>query len=252
MNFRKIVFNFITALLIISVSIYARQAESIMNNDNSFLEVKDVDIEQGLLIYREILNSADAGVLPFRIGWGVMNNMEVGVKFPYVFIENGDNDFGDISIYQKFKFIEENDKIPVVCGGLEFNLPTGNIKGFNEYSNSKLDFKLFATLGKKVAQQMNIFGGLSLNFIGAGDATEFGYNSGLNYKISERLKLVGELYGKKISSESKVNVISQSYISPGIIFNNAGNSVGVKFAVPFGLNNKSADHIINISIEHTF
>ena len=245
----------LVAILIIllncQVIVNARAAESIMNNDNCFLEIKDVDIEQGLIIFKDLIGSNDAGILPFRIGWGVMNNMEVGVKIPYVFIENGDNEFGDISIYQKFKFIEEKDKLPVLCGGLEFNLPTGNIQGLNEYGNSKLDFKLFGTIGKKVSPKVNVFGGLSVNFIGAGDATEFGYNSGINYIVSTRCKLTGEFYGKEISSESKVNIASQSYISPGIIFN-GNNNITVKFAIPFGLNNKSADHIINISLIHTF
>jgi len=43
---------------------------------------------------------------------------------------------------------------------------------------------------------------------------------------------------------------SQSYIAPGLLFSN--EKLGVKFAIPFGLNDNSADRVIHLSLTHTF
>ncbi|MBP7653567.1 transporter [Candidatus Dependentiae bacterium] len=246
----------LSSLIIIAVLLFSkdgqtRQFESIFGIDNNFLQIQDVDIEQGFCLYKDYANlNYDFGIMPVRIGWGVMHNMEIGVKIPYIFVENNDNGFGDISIYQKFKFIEEAGKTPVLSGGLELNFPTGSVSGIKQYDNKKLDIKLFASAGKDFPN-FRLFGSTGINFLNAGDNTAIEYDAGINFSISKKLKVAAELTGIRVSESADFGFKTQSYFSPGLIFDSEKNLV-LKLAVPIGLSSKSGDCGINFSLTHSF
>jgi len=248
---KKIILTAIIALGIFSSLCDARPFETVFGYDNNFLQIQDVDIEQGFVIYDDYANSGNEfGIMPVRFGWGVMHNMEIGAILPYIFVENGNNGFGDVSIYQKFKFIEESEKSPVLSGGLELNLPTGNVQNVERYDNEKLDIKLFASAGKDMPN-FRIFGSAGINFVDAGDHTALEFDAGINFSISKKLKALGELNGVRVSESADYGFRTQTYFSPGLIYDTEKN-LTVKFAVPIGLSDKSADYGINFSLAHNF
>jgi hypothetical protein len=256
---KKISFLVIVISLLINV-LNARNIETIFGEDNNFITMTDVEVEQGLSVYKTYdnkgLNKKDVGIIPVRISYGIMQNMEVGLKIPYVFIENGKNSLGDVSLYQKFKFVNETENVPSFSGGIELNFPTGNFLSggdsttsfYDILDNDKLDIKLFFSFGKDFPG-LRIFGSAGLNFLEAGDETKFDYDAGINLNITNGFKLTGEFFGFKISDIPGYE--SEMYVAPGIILE-PNKKLNVKFAVPFGINSHSADYRLEFSMVHTF
>jgi len=249
---KKMYFLIVLSIIILTAAAECRTFETICGIDNNFIAIQDIEIEQGLITWKDYINLAntDLGIIPIRIGWGVMHNMEVGVKIPYIFVENSSNGFADISIYQKFKFIDESAKAPSVAGGLELNLPTGNLDNLNQFADSKLDIKLFISAGKDLPQ-FRVFGSLAINFLEAGDNVEITYNTGVNLFLSKKCKLVGELTGVKVGEDAKYGFKSQAYIVPGLIYDTDKN-LNLKFGIPLGMSDRSADYGFNFSLNHIF
>ncbi len=247
----KKLFLSVCVLVVITFNyLQARTFETFCGADNNFVAMMDLEIEQGLLVWKDKTN---VGIVPIRIGWGVMNNMEVGVKLPYIFIQNNDNDFGDLAIYQKFKFIEESKTSPALSGGFELDLPTGNVAedrgNYSEYTSKKLDLKLFLSAGKDLAK-VRVFSSLGANFINGGDESALEYTGGVNLILSKVFKLIGEVSGKKYSSND-YGWRSQGCAVPGFIYS-PNEQINIKFSMPIGLNNRSYDYGVNIGINHSF
>jgi len=233
-----------------SNAIFAKNYDSIYGENNYFLQIKEFEIEQGFCIYKDKSpNNADMGIAYINLGLGIMSNFEIGLKAPYIFMQNADNGLADISVFQRFKILEESDKSLNLGAVFDINLPTGSVNNSDKYDSKKVDIRL-GLFGGKDLSVLRLFGTFAVNFRDGGDYRTLEYDLGANIFLTKQFKLTAELTGDRVSDEPKY-FKSESYLAPGIIFNNEKNLVA-KVSIPIGLNSDAAEYGVNLSFSHSF
>ncbi len=120
----------------------------------------------------------------------------MGAKMPVVFFENQDQEgLGDVNIFQRYKFLEQQGRMPEISAGLELILPTGD-KDLVPAGSNKLDARLFGSMNQEMALGWKWISHLGYRFYGDRKAEDrFEYNLGLNYTWGSEMRTILELNG---------------------------------------------------------
>ncbi len=249
---RKIKITFVVLFLIlISFPAFAtpKFRDAINFEDNEFVEMGSLEILHRYQKYSGAdSDDLDMAVLDYQFTYGVMTNFEVGVKIPIVFQENnGQDEIGDMSVSQRFKFTEESQSGVDFSGGLELILPTGDEKE-TIMGSDDLDARFHLSLGQSIDQDLRWLAHLAYRFYGEADNDDlFEYNTAFSYKMSPNFKSILELNG----SSGGYPDYSELYISPGFVFQPRGGFT-TTVSVPVGVTNDSYDHKANLQLAIEF
>lgn len=235
----------LVAFLVLTVSSWmmagalsAKFRDAVNFEDNSFVGISNVEVFHSYeLIAGSPGETYDGSRLGYQVTTGLMTNFELGAHLPVHFYDNGNQGIGDISIFQRFKFSQEDVGIPESSGGLELLLPTGDEDAVPPTGTEDLNVRLFGTLGHSLRQNMRwlVNGGVTIM---GGDAIDdrWEYNAALRYQPTGFAKFVGEINGQTggLRNDSVI------YASPGAIFRTEGG-FNIMVSSPIGLTEDSAD-----------
>ncbi len=229
--------------------VHAKYRDAINFEDNQFTQMHKVEV---LHRFTEISGSDpvrfDRSQLDYRISYGFFTNYELGVNLPVLFYENGEQGVGDLSVFQRFKFLEGEGSHPGLSGGVEFILPTGSDDDNPPTGTDELNFRFFGTVSHSFAARWKGLFNAGYVFYGQDEIDEeFQYNVGLRHQTFRRVKLLGELNGETGGRPDNTEL----YLSPGVVFQ-PREGFSATFSVPVGLSNDSADHRMNAQLVFEF
>ncbi len=231
-------------LLVCSVQAQASFKDVINFEDNRFLPKGRVEI---LHRYQKFVETEpklyERSLFNYEVTYAALRNYEIGAKLPMVFFKQADQGLGDMSIFQRYKFLEQRAGTPELSGGLEFILPTGNKKLAPEGS-SNLDARLHTTVSQEMALGWKWLFHLGYRWYGESDVEDrLEYNLALTHTWEGSLKSVLELNGHSGGIPDQKEV----YLSPGLILR-LRHGLTASISLPLGLNSHAAAHQANVQI----
>lgn len=135
------------------------------------------------------------------IKYGLGQRWDLGVEIPYQYLEvsSGDDADGlnDIILSSKYRFFEESENRPALALSFSIKTDSGNDDkglgtGAKDYAVNAIFSKQLETVGSHV--------NLGYTYVGAPEGEKhddlFSYALALEYRLSDRLNLVGELAGE--------------------------------------------------------
>jgi hypothetical protein len=223
---------------VLAGGVNAKFRDAVNFEDNSFVGISQVEVFHS---YEVVTGSPgetyDGSQLGYQVTTGVMTNFELGVHLPVHFYDNGSQGIGDISLFQRFKFSQEDVGIPESSGGIELILPSGDEDSNPQTGTEDLDVRLFGTVGHSFGKNMRWLANGGVTIMG-GNAIDdrWEYNVAVRYQPTDFAKFVGEINGHTggLRDDSVI------YASPGAIFRTDGG-FNIMLSSPIGLTDDSAD-----------
>lgn len=227
----------------------AKFRDAINFEDNRFVHISNVEVFHSY----EIRSGDDArrfngSFLEYQVTSGLMSFFELGAKLPVKFYDNGTEGPGDFSVFQRFKFQQENGAIPASSGGIELILPTGDENSTPPTGTDEFNARLFGTIGHSLSSEWIWLANGGVTFYGGQQFDDkWEYNASLRYQPTSRMKLMFEWLGQS----GGIRDDSQLYFAPGASFL-AESGFNFMLSVPVGLSNDSADFKPTVQFAHEF
>lgn len=236
-----VVFGFMLAS---GLPLEAKFRDTINFEDNTFVKISNVE---GLHGYRLVdADGYNESRFSYQVTGGLMTNLELGARVPARFFDDGTQDFGDISIFERFKFTQETESLPESSAGIELFLPTGDEA--NRTGTGEFSARLYSSVGKSLDSDWRWIAHGGVRLMGNDDIdNEWEYNAALRYQSNPYMKMVGELNGRSggIRDDSEV------YLSPGVLFQTE-EGFSLMGSLPVGVTNDSADFKPTLQVAYEF
>lgn len=235
-------------------SAYAGIENRPLNSDDAYvLPPGAVAVSVGS-VYTRAHNDDDQVNLVTDLGVGLLKRLELSATFPYIFFdpETGSNadGFGDITIRPEWMVLSEADLRPAIsiAGTIKFdngnndkNLGSGAV----DYGGSLQVSKTFEALTLHV----------NVGFTAVGKPTDIekddtvSYNVGVEYALTQKLKLVGEMFGQS-NADPTATHDPLEWLLGGVFTISKSLALDVGFGT--GLNNDSPDLRVTGGLTYTF
>ncbi|MDI6792076.1 MAG: transporter [bacterium] len=205
--------------------------------------------------------TASMNLIPMTLTYGVMPNLEVAGMVPYTSwkAENGaeisESGLGDVEILGKYKVMEAAKGMPAVALEGMVKLATGDDeKGLG---SGAMDFGVGAAVSIALGKA-NGHGNLGYAIRGEDDdkfksGNEILYNLAIDYMVSPKLTLFGELNGIKAGeAEYEGDTLEDTdsnevYLGPGARFTlQPGVDIDIDGIIKFGVTDDAADWMLGI------
>jgi len=244
---KKIQVSVIVALaLMFSLAVEARINDTLLGEDTNFTRMNSYYLRHGIERF-EISDDVrnDRTEVPFRLAYGMMHNFEIGTDIPYLIFSGSNSGLGDIRIYQKYKFSEEDQQTPALVGGLALYLPTGDED--KATGTGKVAFEIYG-VGMRTLGQYTV--NLHLGYRFQGNSR---YDNVLTYNLAIKSHIpqiargvsgVLELNGSKSDWD-------EVYITPSLLWE-PREAFHLGFGMRIGLTKDSYDYGTVIKIGHDF
>ncbi len=241
-------------ILCCGLSIFALPAQAgfkdaINFEDNQFLPVGSLEVKHRYQRFSQTEPRAhERSEFSYQMTYAAVQNFEMGASSPVVFFKDRDEEgLGDISIFQRYKFMEQQANIPAISAGLELILPTGD-RDLSPAGSNNLDARLYSIVSQEMALGWTWMAQVGYRFFGdSGAEDRFEYNVGVNYAWGPRFKPVLEINGHTGGVPDQDEV----YASPGLIVQ-LRQGVTASVSVPLGVTSHSATHKTNVQIAVEF
>lgn len=140
----------------------------------------------------------DITALSASLRYGLINNLEVSASLPYLLADDGmksRNQFGDIVLAAKVRFIKGREANPLSIGGvMQVKVPFGTSNTLTQ-TTGESDVGFLALASKEIPPYQAHLN-LGYTFIGGSQPDRLHYSFGLDYKdFRPNLSLMGELFG---------------------------------------------------------
>jgi hypothetical protein len=218
-------------------------------------EKKSYRFETGLLVNR-FSSGTRQSILSGSLRYGLIQNLELNVEVPYLFLENDgehENQIGDILLKTKIRFIKGREANPLsVSGQMLVKFPSAGRDDFFG-TTGEPDIGFLAIASKEftpVIAHIN-FG---YTFVGnpplEDKEDQLRYSLGLEVKVEEGIfSVIGELFG---STEIGGTVSSGPLgLLAGFTYNTEPG-VLLDLSAGFGMTDDSPDYMFNVGLSHSF
>lgn len=252
---KKFILISVVVVLIASIG-FTKENFKIFGRETSFLSPMEFELQTGIQKYKSSDVLWEVGYVPFRLTYGLLQNYEITIEFPYIFAKEdftnqGFDGIGDLKITQKFLFTEELPDFPSFMGGISIEFPLSN-KDLREapiplYTNDKVDFEIFFGSAKTFPEYQNIYlsADLGINFLGGGDETVFDYNLGVSRPLNDLIRFSLELDGQKMKD---YNIM---FLGTGLIISPM-DTLCIKLGIPFGISSDAYSYGFVFKILNVF
>jgi hypothetical protein len=209
----------------------------------------DISSVEGLHGYRYVDSEEEnESRFTYQVIGGLMTNLELGARVPIRFFDDGTQDFGDISIFERFKFTQETESLPESSAGVELFLPTGDDESTPRTGTGEFSARLFSSVGKSLDSDWRWIAHGAVRLMGNDDFdNEWEYNAALRYQSNPYMKMVGELNGRS----GGVGDESELFLSPGILFQTE-KRFSLMGSLPIGVTNDSSDFKPTLQVAYEF
>lgn len=173
-------------------------ARPLATDDAGVVDKGRIEIETGL----EYINLSDKELgLSLCIKRGMFNNLDLGIEFPYKFInfvEGAKTDgFDDITLTSKYNFLKENDVFPAASVSLSLKTDSGN--NDKSLGTGKREYAVNAIMSKSLnsmAIHFNIGYSVKDDLPDDNSRDVLTYGLAVEFPLSEKVNLVGEISGE--------------------------------------------------------
>jgi hypothetical protein len=236
----------ISLVLFSGVSLESKFRDTINFEDNNFVKISNVDQLHG---YRHVDgDDYNESRFNYQMTGGLMTNLELGVRVPVRFFNNGTQNFGDISIFERFKFTQESESLPESSAGIELFLPTGDDQSDPSTGTDEFSARLYSSVGKSIDSDLRWIAHGGVTLMGNDDYdNEWEYNAALRYQSNPYMKVVGELNGRTGGLRDD----SELFASPGVLFQSE-EGFNVMASLPVGVTSESADFKPTLQFAYEF
>jgi hypothetical protein len=174
------------------------------------------------------------------LSYGLLEKMDIGIRSSYLFVlpkagEN-ENGLGDTEIKLKYRLAEEKGWMPAFAISGKVKIPTASES--RGLGSGNTDFGLNTILTKNLSKRFALHLNLGYTFIGEnGENNELNYSGALQFVLSDKWALVGEIVGvKNFSGLEGDNPLSGLFGTYYLITENitwdAGVEIGMNKAAP--------------------
>jgi hypothetical protein len=189
--------------------------------------------------------------LSASLRYGLINNLEVAATLPYLFASNGTksrNQFGDIFLAAKVRFIKGREANPLSIGGtMQVKVPFGsqnNLVG----TTGEADVG-FSVLASKQIPPYEAHLNLGYTFMGGNQPDRLHYAFGLDYKeFRPNLSLMGELFGTANDSGASHDNWSGALGASTFV----RSDIRLDGALGLGLSHHAPDYILSLRSSYFF
>lgn len=233
-------------LLAVPTPVAARLNDSVVSEDSNFARMQGLYLRQGVERYETNEgNRLDRTSVPFRIAYGVLHNLEVGADLPYLIYSGSSSGLGDIRLYQKYKFTEEDASTPALAGGLALYLPTGDED--KQTGTGKAAFELYG-VGLRTIDRFTINLHLAYRFQGNSR-----YDNIFRYDLAVKTPL--DQFARGISAVAELNGSKgdweEVYLTPALLWE-PREDFSVGLGIQIGLTKDSYDYGTVLRVGHDF
>ncbi|MFP4391243.1 MAG: transporter [Desulfohalobiaceae bacterium] len=217
--------------------------------DNRFLPVDSLEFMHSYQFFSDTEpEKFERHEFTYQLTYAAVENFEMGATMPVVFFENQQEEgFGDLSIFQRYKFLEQQGRMPELSAGLELIFPTGD-KDLAPAGSNKLDARLYSSVSQEMALGWKWVAQLGYRFYGdKGVEDRLEYNLGLNYTWGSEMRAILEFNGLSGGVPDQ----DEYYISPGINVR-LRQGLSAAFSIPMGLNSDAASHKAQVQFRMDF
>lgn len=212
-------------------------------------------LETGLAINR-FSSSTRQTVLDTSLRYGLIQNLELNVEVPYLFLERGgehENQLGDILFKTKIRFIKGREANPLsISGQIFLKIPSAGRDSFMG-TTGEPDIGFIAIASKEFTP---VVAHINFGYVFIGNpplesrADQLRYSLGLEIKMEEKVfSIIGEIFGNTEIGSTLSNgplgfLAGMTYhTEPGIILD---------LSAGLGLTNDAPDYLINAGLTYSF
>ena len=212
-------------------------------------------LETGLVVNR-FSSSTRQTVLDASLRYGLIQNLELEVDVPYLFLESGgehENQLGDLLLKTKIRFIKGREANPLSISGQMFiKLPTAGRDSFMG-TTGKPDIGFIAIASKEFTP---VVAHINFGYIFIGNppledrVDQLRYSLGLEVKMEEKVfSIIGEIFGTtdvgSTISNGPLGILGgiAYYTEPGIILD---------LSAGLGLTRDAPDYLFNGGLTYSF
>ncbi len=188
----------------------------------------------------------------FYLSYGILDNWDVGLTVPYVFLETNSTDkvtdgLSDVVIETKYRLWEEKNILPSYALYFDVKVPSANKD--RGLSSGEYDFTINNIFTKNIGKNTFDFN-LGYVFIGEkGISDIFYYVFDVTRYLTEKLYLCAELYGDTMFKNKFDDNTFCAAISFGCDFNKL---INLESGVGFGISKASPDYQLSTTLTFTF
>jgi hypothetical protein len=219
-------------------------------------EKKIYRLETGLALNR--FSSKDRQtILDASLRYGLIQNLELNIEVPYLFQENNgdhENQFGDILLKTKIRFIKGREANPLsVAGQMFIKVPSSGKDDFFG-TTGKPDIGFIAIASKEFTP---VVAHINFGYVFIGNPSfedkqdHLRYSLGLEVKLEEQVfSVVGEIFGStEIGSTISNGLLG---VLGGIAYRAAEPDILLDLSAGFGMTHDSPDYMINAGLTYSF
>ena len=186
---KLVLFLAIAALVGAPPVVYA--ARPLSTDDVGTVEKGHLEFEGG---FEYVKQPDEEKNLTLTLKCGLTKNWDVGIEFPYKFIdlgEGGEEDgIGDINISTKYQLLEETERMPAIAISLNVKTETGDEN--ESLGTGETNYGLTGIFTKGIGG-FGVHANLGYTFVGGGADDTLSYSLALEYAINKSLNIVGEI-----------------------------------------------------------
>ncbi|MCX7918781.1 MAG: transporter [bacterium] len=210
------------------------------------------NLEAGLVFdYNNESDWLTAWVLDAYAKYGILDNWEVGFDVPYIGWDvdgwREESGLGDVNVWTKYRFINEEESCCGLAAGVNVKLATGEQS--EGLGTGHVDWMPFIMGTIKPADQITLGAKVGYNRVSDDDNNdrddEWNYGIWGGYAIQDNLSIVGEIYGKEVKGDDPLT------FDAGVTYGIAEN-VGLVGGAGWGLNNAAWDWHVFLGIKGNF
>lgn len=211
--------------------------------------------ETGFVVNR-FTSSTRQTILNTSLRYGLIQNLELNLEVPYLFLERGgehENQIGDLLLKTKVRFIKGREANPLsIAGQMFIKFPTAGHDDFMG-TTGEPDIGFIAIASKEFTP---VVAHINFGYIFIGNPPlenledQLRYSLGLEIKVQEGIfSVIGELFGStEIGSTFSSGTLGLLggfvyYTEPGIILD---------LSAGFGMTDDSPDYMINVGLTYSF
>ena len=184
-------------MILVFFSSRAWAIRPLSTDDAGTVEKGKFQIETGFDISRE--DNHDREIAPLiTFSYGLLDNIDVGVGISYIFYrpKKGDNEDGldDTELKLKYRILDEKEGLPAFALSATMKFPTASEK--KGLGSGKADLGFNTILTKNLSKRWVVHVNLGYTLMGEhGADNEFNYSAAVQFVLSDRWCLVGEIGG---------------------------------------------------------
>lgn len=212
-------------------------------------------LEAGLSLDR-ISPNAKGTTLSADLRYGLISNLELDAKLPYLFLERGnehENRAGDILLRTKIRFLKGREANPLsIAGAMLIKLPSAGHHEFFD-TTGEADVGLLAIASKEFA---SVTAHINFGYIFIGNPPfksrpdQLRYALGLEFKTdAEPTRMIGEVSGSTDVGSNASNGLLSALV--GISYE-ADQDVVIDTSVGAGLTHGAPDYTWNLGFTYAF